>query len=150
MQQWIRENGNWFNNSNSMPLSPSLIKTRKLLDLLRQSLKAISKNTDFEMLNGQIKLSKNTLYYKLHQKFPISLLFSSVQFSRSVVSDSLQPHELQHARPPCPSPTLGVHSNSTSIESMMPSSHLTLCRPLLLLPQSLPASESFPMSQLFT
>ena len=38
--------------------------------------------------------------------------FSSVQFSHSVVSDSLQPHELQHARPPCPSPTPGVHSNS--------------------------------------
>ena len=43
--------------------------------------------------------------YFIHQ-------FSSVQFSRSVVSDSLQPHELQHARPPCPSPTPGVHSNS--------------------------------------
>ena len=38
--------------------------------------------------------------------------FSSVQFSRSVVSDSLQPHESQHARPPCPSPTPGVHSDS--------------------------------------
>ena len=38
--------------------------------------------------------------------------FSSVQFSRSVVSDSLQPHESQHTRPPCPSPTSGVHSNS--------------------------------------
>ena len=38
--------------------------------------------------------------------------FSSVQFSRSVVSDSLRPHELQHTRPPCPSPTPGVHSNS--------------------------------------
>ena len=37
---------------------------------------------------------------------------SSVQFSHSVVSDSLRPHELQHVRPPCPSPTLGVHSNS--------------------------------------
>ena len=43
------------------------------------------------------------------------LQFSSVQFSCSVVSDSLQPHELQHARPPCPSPTLGVHSGSTLI-----------------------------------
>ena len=41
-----------------------------------------------------------------------SIQFSSVQFSRSVVSDSLQPHESQHARPPCPSPTLGVHSDS--------------------------------------
>ena len=39
--------------------------------------------------------------------------FSSVQFSRSVVSDSLRPHESQHARPPCPSPTPGVHSDST-------------------------------------
>ena len=72
----------------------------------------------------------------------------SVQFSRSVVSDSLQPHESQHARPPCPSPTPGVHT-LTSIESVMPSSHLILCRPLLACPQSLPASESFPMSQLF-
>ena len=39
--------------------------------------------------------------------------FSSVQFSRSVLSDSLRPHESQHARPPCPSPTPGVHSNSS-------------------------------------
>ena len=63
---------------------------------------------------------------------------SSVQFSRSVVSDSLRPYESQHARPPCPSPTPGVHS-LTSIESVMPSSHLILCRPLLLLP-SIPPS----------
>ena len=60
-------------------------------------------------------------------------MFSSVQFSCSVMSNSLRPHELQHARPPCPSPTLGVHPNSTSIELVMPSSHLILCRPLLLL-----------------
>ena len=53
--------------------------------------------------------------------------------SHSVVSDSLRPHESQHARPPCPSPTARVHSNSTSIESVMPSSHLIFCRPLLLL-----------------
>ena len=57
----------------------------------------------------------------------------SVQFSRSVVSDSLWPHESQHTRPPCPSPTPGVHSD-TSIESVMPSSYLILGRPLLLLP----------------
>ena len=60
--------------------------------------------------------------------------FSSVQFSRSVMPDSLRPHELQHARPPCPSPTPRVHSNSTSIKSVMPSSHLILYRPLFLLP----------------
>ena len=50
------------------------------------------------------------------------------------MSDSLRPHESQHARPPCPSPTPGVHSDSPSIESVMPSSHLILCRPLFLLP----------------
>ena len=66
----------------------------------------------------------------------------SVQFSRSVVSNSLRPHELQHARPPCPSPTPGVHSN-TSIEAVMPSSHLILCRPLLLLPPILPSIRVF-------
>ena len=70
-------------------------------------------------------------------------IFSSVQFSRSVVSNSLQPHELQHARPPCPSPTPGVHSDSTSIESVMPSSHLILCHPLLLLPPIPPSIRVF-------
>ena len=73
--------------------------------------------------------------------------FSSVQFSRSVVSDSLWPHELQHARPPCPSPTPRVHPNSC------PSSwwcHPTISSSVIPFscPQSLPASESFPMSQL--
>ena len=67
----------------------------------------------------------------------------SVQFSRSVVSDSLRPHESQHTRPPCPSPTPGVHSDSTSIESVMSSSHLILCRPLLLLPPIPPSIRVF-------
>ena len=76
--------------------------------------------------------------------------FSSVQFSRSVVSDSLRPHESQHARPPCPSPTPSRSSlKLMSIESVMPSSHLILCRPFFSCPQSLPASESFPVCQLF-
>ena len=68
--------------------------------------------------------------------------FGSVQFSRSVVSDSLRPHELQHARPPCPSPTPGVHPNM-SIESVIPSSHLILCHPLLLLPPIFPSIRVF-------
>ena len=58
------------------------------------------------------------------------------------MSDSLQPHESQHARPPCPSPTPRVHS-LMSIESVMPSSHLILCRPLLLLPPSPPIIRVF-------
>ena len=72
-----------------------------------------------------------------------SIQFSSVQFSRSVVSDSLRPHESQHARPPCPSPTPGVWLRLTSIESVMPSSHLILCRPLLLLPPISPSIRVF-------
>ena len=75
---------------------------------------------------------KQVLYCLSHQGSPNNV-FSSVQFSHSVVSNSLRPHESQHARPPCPSPTPGVHSNS-SIESVMPSSHLFLCHPLLVLP----------------
>ena len=72
----------------------------------------------------------------------------SVQFSPSVVSNALQSHELQHARPPCLSPTPGVYP-LMSTQSVMPSTHLILCHPLLLLPPIPPASESFPMSQLF-
>ena len=59
------------------------------------------------------------------------------------MSDSLRPHESQHARPPYPSPTPGVHSDSTSIESVMPSSHLILCRPHLLLPPIPPSIRVF-------
>ena len=64
-------------------------------------------------------------------------------FSCSVVSDCLQPHGLQHARPPCPSPSTGVHSDSTSVELVMPSSHLILCRPLFLLPPIPPSIRVF-------
>ena len=56
------------------------------------------------------------------------------QFSCSVVSEFLRPHESQHARPPYPSPSPRVHSNSRPLESVMPSSHLILCHPLFLLP----------------
>ena len=55
------------------------------------------------------------------------------------MSDSLQPHGLQHARPPCPSPTPGVYSNSFSIESVMSSNHLILCHLLFLLPSIFPS-----------
>ena len=70
-------------------------------------------------------------------------LYESLQFSCSVVSHSLQPRESQHTRPPCPLPSPGVHSNLMSIESVMPSSHLILCRPLLLLPPILPSIRVF-------
>ena len=63
------------------------------------------------------------------------LTLSSVQFSHSVVSNSLRPHGLQHARLPC--------SNSMSIESVIPSNHLILCRPLFLLPSIFPSIRVF-------
>ena len=77
-------------------------------------------------------------------------IISSVQFSRSVVSDSLRPHELQHARPPCPSPTPGVHSDSRPLSPWCHPAISSFVVPFSSCPQSLPASESFPVSQLFT
>ena len=77
------------------------------------------------------------------------LQFSSVQFSRSVVFNSLRPHESQHARPPCPSPTPGVHSNSSPSSRWCHPAISSSIVPFSSCPQSLPASESFPMSQLF-
>ena len=75
---------------------------------------------------------------------------SSVQFSRSVVSDSLRPHESQHARPSCPSPTPRVHSDSPPLSQWCHPAISSSGVPFSSCPQSLPASESFPMSQLFT
>ena len=71
------------------------------------------------------------------------------QFSHSVVSDSLRPHESQHARPPCSSPSPGVHSDSRPSSPWCHPAISSLVVPFSSCPQSLPASESFPMSQLF-
>ena len=73
-----------------------------------------------------------------------------VQFSHSVVSDSWRPHESQHPRPPCPSPTPGVYWNSRPSSRWCHPAISSSIVPFSSCPQSLPASESFPMSQLFT
>ena len=78
-----------------------------------------------------------------------SLIIRSDQISRSVVSDSLRPHESQHARPPCPSSSSGVHSNSRPWSRWCHPAISSSVIPFSSCPQSLPASESFPMSQLF-
>ena len=83
----------------------------------------------------EFNLSKNT--------------FSSVHFICSVVSDSLRPHELQHARPPCPSQTPGVHSNPCLSSWWCHQTISSSIGPFSSCPQFLPASGSFPMSQLF-
>ena len=95
------------------------------------------------------------LYDYIYMKSPklanlyLERKFSSVQFSRSVVPDSLQPHESQHARLPYPSPTPGVDSNSHQSSWWCHPAISSSVVPFSSCPQSLPASESFPMSQLF-
>ena len=90
------------------------------------------------------KVTELEVEYCMH-----SSTFSSVQFSCSVVSDSLRPHELQHARPPCPSPTPGVYSNSCPSSRWCHPAISASVIPFSSCPQSLPASGSFPISQLF-
>ena len=96
-----------------------------------------------------LNLSHPLLLQLSSQVLPLHLCIYSVQFSGSVVSDSLQPHEPQHARPPCPSLIPGVYPNSCPLSWWC---HLTIssCRPLFLLPSIFPSIGSFPRSQLFT
>ena len=77
-----------------------------------------------------------------------SLQFSSVQFSHSVMSDSLWPHESQHTSPPCPSPTPGVHPNPCPLSQWCHPAISSSVAPFFSCPQSFPASGSFQMSQL--
>ena len=85
----------------------------------------------------------------MYVNLPLSLLFSSVQFSHSVVSDSLRLHGLQHARPPCPSPTPGLYPNSCPLSQWCHSAISSTVVPFSSCPQSFPASGSFQTSQLF-
>ena len=85
-------------------------------------------------------------FYLCMQKYNFGM---SVQFSHSVMSDSFRPHELQHARPPCWSPTARVHSDSRPSSRWCHPAISSLVFPFSSCPQSFTASESFPMSQLF-
>ena len=85
----------------------------------------------------------------MFQMLQLQDINSSVQFSRSVMSNSLRPHESQHARPPCPSSTPRVHSNSCPSSQWCHPTISSFVVPFPSCPQSLPGSEFFPMSQLF-
>ena len=124
------------------------------------ALKALSPNHwttrgfPFHLSLNRIGINGNILDFNTFRNLAfIDHLFqnsvSSVQFSCSVVSDSLWPHELQHARPPCPSPTPGVDSNSRPLSRWCHPAISSSVVPSSSCPQSLPASGSFPMSQLF-
>ena len=82
-------------------------------------------------------------------KIMILLQYSSVQFSRSVVSNSFRPHEPQHSSPPCLSPTPGVHPNPCPLSRWCHPTISSSVIPLSSCPQSFPASGSFQMSQFF-
>ena len=88
--------------------------------------------------------------YKGFKQTSICTMEYSVQFSHSVVSDSLWPYGLQRARPPCPSPTRGVYSNSCPSSQWCHPTISSSVVPFSSCPQSFPASGSFPMRQLFT
>ena len=114
-------------NPSSLPSSNLFIEWRKQ--------KKKNKNTQWDnTLHRGIKILglHFSLLTNLSKLFTVLLL--SVQFSYSVVSDSLWPHESQHARPPCPSPTPRVHPKAHVHELVMTSNHPIFCHPLLLLP----------------
>ena len=123
---------------------------------LNISLSMITLNITIQILQLKketITLEKKirNLLYVINQKYNLitKTHIISVQFSHSVVSDSLRPHESQHARPPCPSPTPGGHSDSHPSSQWCHPAISSSVVPFSSCPQSLPALESFPMSQLF-
>ena len=91
-----------------------------------------------------------TIYFINYKSLYDVVQFSSVQFSHSVVSNSLWPHESQHSRPPCPSLTPWVYSNSRPSSRWCHPAISSYVSPFCSCPQSLPVSGSFLMSQLFT
>ena len=118
----------WGNNINKVLIQLHNAKEQNLINIV---LEWIDSPDNFQQLNNR------------------SQMFSSVQFGRSVVSSSLRPHELQHARPPCPSQTPGVYSNSCPLSWRCNPANSSSVLPCSSCPQPLPASGSFPMSQLF-
>ena len=104
-----------------------------------------------EQANATLTLWEPTVKYSeiLKAGSSLKLVISSVQISHSVMSDSLWPHESQHTRPPCPSPTPGVYSNSCPSSQWYHPAISSSVIPFSSCPQSLPESGYFPMSQLF-
>ena len=100
---------------------------------------SVPRHSNYRVVSQSWHISSHVLIFQ--EDYPEG--FSSVQFSRSVMSDSLRPHESQHARPPCPSPNSRISLKLTSIKSVMPSRYLILCHPLFLLPPVPPSIRVF-------
>ena len=117
-------------------------KTMKSKKWLSQKSRVVSFGWSLRLWSGRSMWAEEAVQFS-------SVQFSSVQFSHSVVSDSLRPHESQHARPTCPSPSPGVDSDSHPLSPWCHPAISSSVVPFFSCPQSLPASESFPVSQLF-
>ena len=102
----------------------------------------------YNAASGSTIITEKRKNRQIDKLFKINMDISSIHFSLSVVSDSLRPHGLQHARPPCPSPTPGVHSNSRPLSQWCHPAISSSVVPFCCL-QSFPASGSFQMSQFF-
>ena len=116
-----------------------------------------NRKTTYEKGENIYKLCKqqrlnlqNTQTAHTTQQQKTQLKNGSVQFSRSVVSNSLRPHEPQHTRPPCPSPTAGVYPNPCALSQRCHPTISSSVVPFSSCPQSFPASGSLPVSQFFT
>ena len=136
-----------------------LIKIKNFCSMMESVQRMKQQITDWDMyiILRLVNIAKPYLKKRLAPKIYKALLKlnnkktqSSVQFSRSVMSDSLWPRESQHARPSCPSPTPGVYPNSCPSSRWCHPAISSSVVPFSSCPQSHPASESFPMSQLFT
>ena len=127
----------------------SLIRTPKTAtyqEIQRVTTQLCLQNKATLLIRGTKGELKDDKYYTFIQH-SFSCHLSSVQFSRSVVSDSLRPNESQHTRPPCPSPTPGVHPDSRPLSQWCHPAISSSVVPFSFCPQCFPASESFPMSQ---
>ena len=116
----------------------------------RKWIKVLVKCTAFHQDDKHLKVWRYHMLWMWKMGSVVQCWFSSVQFSRSVVSDSLRPYESQHDRPPCPSPTPGAYSNSWPLSRWCHPAISSSVAPFSSCLQSFPASGSFPMSQLFT
>ena len=123
--------------------------TKKYMTIVFSFLGRSSKWSGSHLLSMKVRKIKTNIWSSISNSASYPIKFSSVQFSRSVVSNSLQPHGSQHARPPCPSPTPRVHPDSRPSSQWCHPTISSSVVPFSSCPQSLPASESFPMSQLF-
>ena len=129
-----------------MPIKWSTWRNELILRKIQSSKSEPKRNTKYEENNHKHWIKTvNKNFTKNKTTWPNDF----IQFSRSFVSDSLRPHESQHARPPCPSPTPRVHSYSHPSSQWCHPAISSSVVPFSSCPQSLPASESFPISQLF-